>query len=216
MKRIYFCVLAVTLCFASCSSKTKDETTNKENVKSGQVSENNKSQTVVEENTSGVVLFEDRLGKVSLPFEHKEMLGELQKDLSDFSVTKEMGQQDGPDFPLYVIRNGEVQVGFLGMDWEDTLKLTEISVEQADIKDEYGVKVGDTYSKVSQLRKVTGKNYTDYHYHTYVYWEGSNILYELSGDPAMPDTADVETLHFADEQMQDWTVERIVWRKQNN
>lgn len=101
------------------------------------------------------------------------------------------------------------------MDWEDTLKLNEIYIKVPVIKDQYGLKVGDGYQKIKNLRHAGLKTYTDYHQHTYAFFKTSNILYEISGDVFLPDTIDFDDLKLTEEQMKDWTIEYIIWRVNN-
>ena len=123
-----------------------------------------------------------------------------------------MGQQDGPDFPLYSIKKDETEICFFSMDSEDTLKLNEIIIKAPFIKDEYGLKVGDEYQKINELRKAEIKTYTDYHQHKYAYIDESNILYEISNTDSLSETVDLENPKFTEAQLEDWTIEYIIWR----
>lgn len=46
----------------------------------------------------------------------------------------------------------------------------------------------------------------------YGYFEGSNIYYEIDGQATLPDTIDVDSFQFREEQVMDWEIIRIVWR----
>src|SRR5688500_9152166 len=62
-----------------------------------------------------IILYEDRIETIRLPFEKKEMLAELKNEFAGMTVTKEMGQQDGPDFPLYSVNAGDNDICFFAM-----------------------------------------------------------------------------------------------------
>lgn len=158
-----------------------------------------------------ITIYENRINEILLPFPHQEMLEKLKQSFRPFEIVKEMGQQDGPDFPLYSIKNGETEICFFSMDSEDTLKLNEIYIKEPLIKDEYGLKVGDGYLKIKELRGEI-KTYTDYHQHTYVFIDESNILYEISNIDLGSDTVDVENPKFTETQLENWTIEYVIWR----
>ncbi|MTI30863.1 DUF1131 family protein [Xanthovirga aplysinae] len=160
-----------------------------------------------------ITIYENRINEIPLPFPRKEMLEKLKKSFIQLGVTKEIGQQDGPDFPLYSLKNGETEICFFAMDWEDTLNLNKIYIKDALIKDEYGLKVGDSYQKIKKLRKGEIKTYTDYHLHTVAYFDNSNLSYEISGEASIPDTIDIKNLKLTEKQLKDWTIEYIIWRK---
>ena len=157
-----------------------------------------------------IVLYEDRIKSIALPFGRREMLPELKKEFKGLTITKETGQQDGPDFPLYSFKEGKNEICFFAMDWEDTLKLNEVYIKQPLIKDQYGLKVGDDYQKIKRLRNGNAKTYTDLHQHTFVYFENSKIMYEISGSVYLQDT---DNLEFTEEQIKDWTIDYILWRE---
>ena len=205
------------LCFSllfNCAQPKEEKTTQESNVLA--------NDTVEVASTIGpiaqpqtyepLVLKENGLNNIALPFKRKDMLSTLSKLFADFQVTKEMGQQDGPDFPLYSVKDQETELVFFGMDWEDTLKLDRIYIKVPLIIDEYGLKVGDNYQDIKALRQDSIKTFTDYHQHTYVYSDSSNIFYEIWGQATIPDTADFENLHFTEEQIKDWKIEYVIWR----
>lgn len=80
------------------------------------------------------------------------MLNSLKKAFSTYTITKERGQQDGPDFPPYSLKHGTKEVLFFAMEWEDPLTLDRIIVKEPLVKDKYGLKVGDGYDKIKKLR----------------------------------------------------------------
>ncbi|NMM48919.1 DUF1131 family protein [Marinigracilibium pacificum] len=158
-------------------------------------------------------LYENSIFGLVIPFKRTEMINSIRKAFDGYEITKEMGQQDGPDFPLYSVKKGDNEILFFAMDWEDTLKLNEIFIKSPYVIDEYGLKVGDGYQDIKSKRTDSIKTFTNYHQHTYAYTENSNIMYEISGDVYLPDTVDFENLKFNEEQIKDWKIEYIIWRK---
>lgn len=160
-----------------------------------------------------VTLYENRIDDIPLPFPKREMADELKRLFQPLTIVKEIGQQDGPDFPLYSLKNGKREMGYFSMDFEDTLQLTEVRINDPMVQDQYGLKVGDGYSKIKKLRSGELKTTTDYHMHTYVYFEGSKIFYEISGEPPPSQPIDPDTLKLTEGQLKNWTIESIIWRE---
>ena len=194
----------------SCEQPSKRETGKQGNPSAIQTS---KDSAVSAINADTIVLHEKSLNGILLPFPRKEMITLLQEKFSGFTVTKETGQQDGPDYLFYSVMDKDTGICSFTMDAEDTLKLDRIYIEHPTIKDQYGLKVGDDYSKIKSLRKNTAKTYTNpHHQHTFVYFDNSNIMYEISGDVFLPDTVDLENLSFTEEQIKDWTIDYVIWQ----
>lgn len=160
-----------------------------------------------------IILYEDHMGDIPLPFPKREMLNELRQAFASLVVQKEIGEQDGPDFPLYSLKGDDGEIAYFSMHHEDTLQLIEVHIGDPRVKDEYGLRVGNTYQKIRQLREGKLKTYTDYHQHTYAYFDNSPISYEISGDDMIANTVDQEDITFTEEQMQDWTIQFIIWRE---
>jgi hypothetical protein len=38
-------------------------------------------------------------------------------------------------------------------------------------------------------------------------------MYEISGELSLPDTVDLENIQLAEDQIKDWTVDYVIWRK---
>jgi hypothetical protein len=141
------------------------------------------------------------------------VLADLTKEFTTLKVTKETGQQDGPDFPLYSIHDSrKTQICFFAMDPEDTLQLNEVYIRDRSISDQFGLRVGDDYRKIKKLRKQNAQNYTDLHQHTFVYFDNSKIMYEITGSVFLPDSVDFDNLKFTEEQIKDWKIEYLIWR----
>lgn len=231
MKKLIVLLIARSL--LSCSSNSTDKTEKisviTDTVKS--VSANSDSENVsnekaseeaeIEKEIQDTIILEKDMSRLNensiygllIPFKRIEMLDQIKTAFSGYEITKEMGQQDGPDFPLYSVKKGNNEILFFSMDWEDTLKLNEVYIKSSEVADEYGLKVGDGYQDIKSKRNKPIKTFTNYHQHTYAYTDSSNIMYEISGDVFLPDTIDFENLKFTEEQIKDWTIEYVIWRK---
>jgi len=162
-----------------------------------------------------LVIHENSISGIALPFERKEMITKLKDAFDGLNVKKEIGQQDGPDFMLYSLKNGNERMCFFAMDGNDSLSLTDVYINSPLIKDQYGLKVGDGYQEIKRLRNEKIEQYTGLHQHTYITIGRSNIMYEIIGYVSIPDTADMNNLHFTEEQIKDWKIEYIIWRERN-
>lgn len=160
---------------------------------------------------SELVLFEDHIGAIPLPFPRQDMLPELREAFRPFTVTKEMGQQDGPDFPLYAVRDGSREVAYFSMDFEDTLALVELRITSAWISDEYGLSVGDNFSKIKKRRTDELDTYSDYHGHTYASIKSSQIGYEIS-DATPPANAPDDAMDQVSVSIpENWEITTVIW-----
>jgi hypothetical protein len=214
MKRVVPLIFTVVIFSCGTGSTNKPETIDLSKNADSSITESvDNDNTNRQVRTDTIILYENRIDRITLPFRKVEMLTELKKEFAGFTVTKEIGQQDGPDFPLYSIKERDNEICFFGMDSEDTLKLNEVYIKQAIVKDQYGLKVGDGYQKIKTVRSKNTKTYTDLHQHTFVYFDNSNIMYEISGSVFLPDTVDFENLKFTEEQIKDWTIEYLIWRE---
>ncbi|MFY0675633.1 MAG: DUF1131 family protein [Bacteroidia bacterium] len=168
-------------------------------------------QTIEKIKLETITLFEDSINGLSLPFSNDVTLADIDFAFNELKVFKEIGMQDGPDFPLYSVKNGNDVILYFFMDWEDTLKLTDVVALDSAFKDEYGLTIGNSYTDIKNKRPNV-KAYTDYHQHTYVYDDNSNIRYEIYGKATIPENADMENLVFTEDEMKDWKIERIIWK----
>ena len=159
-----------------------------------------------------LVLSENQLGELALPFPNQEMIGPLGKVFDRYSVLKEIGEQDGPDFPLYSIKKSGRELAYFEMDWEDTQKLNAVYIKAPIVTDQYGLAVGDAYKKIQQLRNGQIKMQTDYHMHTYIYLDGSNIMYEIASDKITEGADNPDTVRPSQEELKDWRIQQIIWR----
>jgi len=159
------------------------------------------------------ILTENSIADIPLPFPRKEMLNKVTNAFQNYQVTKEVGQQDGPDFPVYLVKYQEETVLFFAMNWEDTLKLDAVYIESPVVIDEYGLTVGRSLDNIKELRKGKLKTQEDYHNHTYMQVEDSHIIYELTRDESSPDTPDVNKTLEVVRQNASWEIAKIIWRQ---
>lgn len=163
-----------------------------------------------------IVLRETSIDSFSLPFPEQEMLTELRDFHHPYSVERKIGQQDGPDFEYIEISRNKTPVVYFMFDWENKYRLEKIMVHNSTVVDEYGVRVGDTYSALKKKRKESFKNSTNYHEHTYLYTGNSNIHYEMTTKSFnYHEFGNIEELELTEKQLEDWTVKKIIWRKNN-
>ncbi len=146
------------LLLLSCRENKQKESSNKE------LSKNNGRLILTENSFAGLDLAGVKLSEST-----------LKKHFNKFVVTKNIGEQDGPNFFYYKI--GE-QASLNTIDTENsTLYQLEIT-EGSKAMDEYGVKLGMNYYDVTEKRPNM-KISTEY-FQVYLYKEGSNIAYKMS------------------------------------
>lgn len=165
-----------------------------------------------------IVLSENALDTFLIPFPEKDMLMSLKNFYGPYWVEANIGQQDGPDFTYIEIkRDDNNPVAYLDFDSANKYKLDEIRIVDSSAKDQYEIRVGDTYQQVIETRREAFKNSTNYHQHTYLYSDNSNIYYELSGDYTLTEEMldSIEELELTEQQLQKCTVKCIIWRKRN-
>ena len=140
------------------------------------------------------------------------MTADLATLFGNCSVQKEMGQQDGPDFPLYSVTCSNKDLVFFSMDYEDTLILDNVRITDSSIEDEYGLRVGDDFSKIKDSRGVGLIVFDPYHYHMYYTYDNSKIYYELIGELRSFDIETVEEVVINESDISDWKIQYINWR----
>lgn len=158
---------------------------------------------------SEIKLHENRIGKMKLSHSMKLSFLAMLETLKPYSVIKKSGQQDGPDFIYYEVTKNNINYFWIKTQDENERLLDRIYITNKSIIDQYTVSIGTPYNKIKKLRpkiKIT----TDYHYHTYAYVSGSNIMYEITGDFEGPDRQ-----NFTEKEVENWTVSNIVWLKLN-
>jgi len=158
---------------------------------------------------SEIKLYENKIGEMQLSHSMKLSFLTMLETFKPYSVIKKSGQQDGPDFIYYEITKNNVEYFWIKTQDENERLLDRINITNESITDQYNVSIGDTFKQIKKLRpnvKIT----TDYHYHTYAYVSGSNIMYEISGDFEGPDRQ-----NFTEKEVENWTVNNIIWLKLN-
>lgn len=158
---------------------------------------------------SEIKLYEDKIGEMPLSHSMKLSYLTMLEVLKPFSVIKKSGQQDGPDFIYYEISKNNIEYFWIKTRDKNERLLDRVYITNKSIIDQYAVSIGTQYKQIQKLRpqiKIT----TDYHYHTYAYVSGSNIMYEITGDFEGPDRQD-----FTDKEVANWKVSNIVWLKLN-
>ena len=154
---------------------------------------------------SEMILYEDRIGEMPLYHRMNLSVESMQETFKPYMVRKKLGQQDGPNFSYYeVSENSAVHFWIKTLD-EDERLLDKVCIISNTIVDEYGVSVGTPYKEIKERRPAINME-TDYHFHTIVYVNGSNIAYEIAGDFEGPDRQD-----FTEKEVENWVVKNIVW-----
>ena len=215
MKKIIICLLAIGI--IGCKENQVSQTNSNEDIsiKSNTDENQMKEQKIANQK---IVLSENKIDTFPIPFQEKDMFLDLKSYYNSYKVEAKIGQQDGPDFPyIDILKNDGNSVALFSFDYDNKYKLDEIRIVDSIATDEYGIRVGDSYQKIVERRKGVFKNSTDYHQHSYLYAENSNIYYELTGDLTITEDMleNPEELDLSEEQLQKCKVEYIIWRKRN-
>lgn len=154
-------------------------------------------------NDSTLVLSEEYLG--SLPLNNKKILDvyELRETFEGFEVTKNIGEQDGPDY-FYFNIGDKISINTASTENQN---LYQVWIkENSTVPDVYGVKIGMTYNELVEKRK--NLKISTEHYHVYLSEEGSRIAYEMSlGDYKGPDKD-----NYSIEDIPNSKVIAIIWK----
>lgn len=159
------------------------------------------------------ILNENSIGNIPLPLPRKNMVPDFKKFFSDKNVKKEVGKQDGPDFPMYSVYNQEILTSFFAMDPEDSLMTYSFVTTDNAISDEYGIKVGDPISKIIESRDTGIITFDPYHFHIYYNYSNSNISYELEGELHTPAAENLDDIILTHNDVNSHTVQSIIWRE---
>lgn len=157
-------ILSILIVFSSC--KKNDKTKTKESISTEINSPKNIDNLILTENTLG-----------DLKLEKGMILNELklEKLFKNHSISKNIGEQDGPNYFYYKI--GTEAILTTPNTENETLSQLLIN-EKSNISDEYGIKIGTEYYDIEKKRPNMDI-YTE-HYHIYLHKEDSNIIYEMS------------------------------------
>ncbi|WP_339923133.1 hypothetical protein [uncultured Cyclobacterium sp.] len=212
MKLILLYIFLIGL--ISCSTNSQDKkVVGKKPTEESQIETKTVGQT---NNYREIVISENSLDTFSIPFPEKNMLMPLKSYYEPYWVEANIGQQDGPDFTyIDILKDDDNPIAYLNFAPDNKFKLEEIRIVSSSAIDQYGVRVGDTYQEVREKRNNDFKNSTNYHQHTYLYPDSSNIFYELTGDFTMTEEMleNLNELGLTEEQPQNCKVDYIIWRK---
>jgi len=152
-----------------------------------------------------LTLTENSFGPLQLPYTEQSISLELLRGMfNDYLVKKGIGRQDGPNFLYYQILKGNDEIAFIKMDTDDTTKINRLFFRNAEIADEYGIKIGDTYKEIKKKRRNI--KFLTYHFHTYVSIDNSNIGYKILGSHEGPDKE-----NYAEVEILNWQVISLIW-----
>lgn len=166
------------------------------------------------EAAKGLVLYENRIGKVELPLSDKFVELYLIKQFEGYKVDLVLEVGEGGEIPHYNVSQDSTELLSFAMYPEDPDKLFEMIISNDQVPDQYGLKVGDSYTDIIAKRGDSIKVKMGYHFHTYASYKGSRILYEISGDYQMPDDLMMQTINehkFKEGELDDWRIVRVLW-----
>jgi len=207
MRRLCYLFLLMAIGCIDSHKYSQSTTQNNSNI-------TNNSESSKKENK--MILSEDSLGIIRIPISLDSLLDKLKENYPIYQVSKEIGQQDGPNYPYINIADEyNTSLGYINYDGDKPDKLNDIHIVSSDITDEYGITVGMDYDDIIKLRGNHFSNQFDYHHHVYLYDTTSNIFYEITGDFQI--TAEmlenIEDMVLNEQQLRKCTVTRIIWRK---
>ena len=159
-----------------------------------------------------IILYEDSITGISLPFSKGDMLGEMRDAFSGYQVSKQVGQQDGPDFPIYIVADGAEELIVFAMNWQDTLQLDVVYIKSPVVSDQYGMRIGSNMVQIQSARNDSLMTQYDYHEHTYVYSEDSRIVYDMESTENLSDTVPFANETAPSRAPSSWTIRQIIWR----
>jgi len=154
---------------------------------------------------ANIILSENRFASMVMSSQETWPEKELAAQLSGFVLTKDIGQQDGPEFLYFDVKLNDKHVAAINMNADKSNQIANIVVSDTNFTDDFGVRLGMTVKEVLALRP-NSKHKTDKHMHTHLYTERSHVLYEVSGDFEGPDRQD-----FKFEEIENWRVDRLIW-----
>jgi hypothetical protein len=164
---------------------------------------------------STILLTESELGKMELDKLSKvNLIGEVNTHFPQFQVSKELGQQDGPNFDLYEITEKKERIFFIAMKYDNESLVDYLTIESRMIEDVYGLRVGSTTSQILKNRPDL-EFFADLHFNVYAASKGSRIQYRLKGDLlSLNDSTFVaEDFSVSEWQVEAMEIEYLIWRK---
>lgn len=161
---------------------------------------------VVEELKSlPIILGENDFGTLTLKKDRTLSIDTLMINFEGYSILKQTGHQDGPDYVYYEINKGERQLAFIKMHDEDQELLDRIQITDTTVFDEYGISIGTSYKELKLARPALESVVAD-HFRVFVTEVGSPLGYEIEGPFEGPDR-----MEFTDEELAEWKVIRLIW-----
>ncbi len=173
-------------------------------------------QVVQELKKEELVLAENDFGALKLKKDTKTSQKAIEQAFPDLKVLREVGHQDGPDFIYYHLKDDSLtRASFKMFDYDENL-IDRILIEDSTIKDEYGMAVGTTYSRLKKTRPALETVIGD-HMVFYVTEVGSPIGYEIWGntDSLSIDINNYWEAKIVESEISDWKVTRLLWINPN-
>ena len=165
---------------------------------------------------NGLVLTEDRLGPLDLrALEGKNISQQLQKAFPSSQVIRGVGQQDGPDFVYYDVKHQGEELFTVLLSDNDSSRVSEIWISSNRIRDQHGIAVGSSLES-SRKHLPDLRLYADLHQNIFASTASSKILYRISANlkPLNDSTFVAPDRSIQSWQLEEGTVEHLVWRKE--
>lgn len=204
---ITLCIGAGLLLCNSCGTTTNE---NGDSTEGSAVD----STGVEEQESEGLTLGEKSFGAVVLPFWQNGTKAELEDILTDCSVTEEMAVAEGGEFKVYHLHKANEHIADFEMSMDDSTYLYQLVLRSGNISDQYGLRIGDAYTKIRELRPDAPIAKMGYHFSTYVRIPGSSIVYEVKGDYTPPSDLTLENVkdhQYTEDDLKDFKITSIFW-----
>ena len=149
------------------------------------------------------ILKENSFGKLKLVKGMSLTEKGLKEIFPNDSISKNIGEQDGPNYFFYTIGVEAV----LKTPTTENETLSELQIqEKSTVADVYGVKIGMTYADLKERR--SNLTISTEHFHIYLSKEGSNIHYEM----AIPESNGPDKSEYTFEDLKKSKVISIIWK----
>ncbi len=207
--RIFLAVMVVGFIIGACSQSSEPVSVESEEI--SEVAIDKITKVEADEKINRIELKENNINGVDLPLNREMSLDQLVAAFKGYQVTKEIGMQDGPDFPLYSVKSNDQEILFFKLNDEDTLKLDQIIVKTDTVQDEYGIRVGMTYADVRSRRGEEFELFVGDHWHTYMTYENSNVYYDVIANIDETDSEVMGTTLTKDQVLAEGKVKYLYW-----
>lgn len=171
--------------------------------------------TISDQDTT-ILLTRFELGELDLiKLDARKIETQVSDAFPDFKVTKEVGQQDGPDYIFYSVRDGNEELFIIRLDGNDSTRVDEVWMTSPRIKNQQGISIRDSFEKLKSTNENL-KLYADLHYNIYASQVYNPILFRLeAGNMKMLNDS---TVLSSDYSVKEWQIdnpdiEYIIWRK---